>query len=139
MTEPIEFVDDPYAQVDTGGLAGPGAEEEEDADLWAEDTLAERERRAALRTDLSNTDLGDVPVEWLDPATIGLASRAQAAADAGFPSLDTDGDGVSDAGEFLDGTDPLDPTDARTRGWTEDYDPALGGNPDLNQPAILDD
>ena len=111
----------------------------EDADLWAEDVLADRARRATARPDLSNTDLGEVPPEWIDPETISLASRAQAAADAGFPSLDTDGDGVTDAGELIDGTDPLDPTDARTRGWTEDFDPALGGNPDLNQAAILDD
>ena len=121
------------------GLTEAELAEREDGDLWAEDPLAERARRGALRADLSNTDLGDVPPQWLDPATIGLASRAQAAADAGYPSEDTDGDGVTDAGELLDGTDPLDPTDVRTRGWTEDYDPALGGNPDLNLPAILDD
>ena len=87
---------------------------------------------------LADTDLADVPREWLDPATINQAARAQAVADAGISLTDTDGDGVTDAGELMDGTDPLDPNDARSKGWTGDFDPALGGNPDLNQPAILD-
>lgn len=100
--------------------------------------LDEGEPAVIARPDLGNTDLGDVPPEWLDPETIGLAGRAQAAADAGLAVADTDGDGVTDAGEFMDDTDPLDPTDARSKGWTEDFDPALGGIPDINQGAILD-
>jgi len=111
----------------------------EDGTLWEEDTLEAQRRHKASIPDLRGTDLGDVPPEWLDPETIGLAHKAQAAADAGLALEDTDDDGVPDAGEFLHDTDPLDPTDVRTKGWTEDYDPALGGIPDLNRPAILDD
>jgi len=87
---------------------------------------------------LGDTDLADVPPEWIDPQTVGFAAKSQAAVDAGLALADTDGDGVTDAGEFLVDTDPLDPTDARSLGWTEDFDPALGGNPDTNQTAIVD-
>jgi len=112
---------------------------EDDGTLWADDTLAAQQRHAASIPNTRNTGLEDVPREWLDPETLPLAAKSQAAVDAGLALADTDGDGVIDAGEFLDDTDPLDPTDVRSKGWTEDYDPALGGNPDLNQPAILDD
>ena len=111
----------------------------DDGTLWAEDTLEARQRHAASIPNLRGTGLGDVPPEWIDPETVGMAAKAQAAADAGLALEDTDGDGVIDAGEFLDDTDPLDPTDVRSKGWTEDYDPALGGNPDLGREAILDD
>lgn len=111
---------------------------EDDGTLWAEDTLEAQQRHKASYPDLRGTDLGEVPPEWIDPETAGLAKTAQAAADAGLALEDTDGDGVSDAGEFLTDTDPLDPDDVRSKGWTEDFDPALGGNPDLNQTAILD-
>jgi len=110
----------------------------DDGVLWAQDTLAAQRRHAGSVPDLTGTDLGDVPPQWIDPETVGMAARAQAAVDAGLALEDTDGDGVTDAGEFLSDTDPLDPTDTRSRGWTEDFDPALGGNPDLNQSAIVD-
>ena len=131
---------------------------EEDGDLWVEDATAPRpvdpyvedgrlwsesadapHSGTPYPSDLSNTDLNDVPPQWLDRNTIGVAGEAQAEADAGVLPVDTDGDGVSDAGEFVADTDPLDPEDHRSRGWTEDFDPALGGDPDLARPAILGD
>jgi hypothetical protein len=113
--------------------------EREDGDIWADDPNAERAYRQTLIPDVSNTNLNEVPQEWIDPATAPAASRAQAAADAGILIEDTDGDGVTDAGEFIADTDPLDPTDVRGMGWTEDFDPSLGGDPDSNVPAILED
>lgn len=70
-----------------------------------------------------NTDLNDVPQQWIDPETAPLAGRAQALADSGAAIEDTDGDGVTDAGEFVADTDPLDPLNRRTLGVTEDIDP----------------
>lgn len=119
----------------------------DDGDLWADDAkyagdgtlweASEEARRVAGPIDLGNTDLADVPQQWLDRNTIGEASAAQAAADAGLLPVDSDGDGVTDAGEFMADTDPLDAGDVRSLGRTEDFDPALGGDPEDNLPAII--
>jgi len=116
---------------DDGVLWAESAEYAQDGQLW------EHTPGAVPPGDLSNTDLPDVPPQWIDRNTIGLAGEAQAEADAGILPVDSDGDGVSDAGEFVADTDPLDPSDVRTFGLTEDYDPALGGDPDHNRPAII--
>lgn len=70
-----------------------------------------------------NTDLNDIPPQWIDPETAESAGSAQVLADSGIAIEDTDGDGVTDAGEFVADTDPLNPADYRTFGRTEDYDP----------------
>jgi len=116
---------------DDGVLWAESAELAEDGQLWEETP------GLAQPADTSNTDLADVPPQWLDRNTIGVAGAAQAAADAGILPTDSDGDGVTDAGEFVADTDPLDPTDHRTLGLTEDYDPALGGDPEIDRPAII--
>lgn len=95
-----------------------------------------------------NTDLNDIPPEWIDPETAPLAGAAQTLADAGIAIADTDGDGVTDAGEFVADTDPLNAGDHRTLGRTEDYDPSYSsfiddGAPTLSlvesQPGLVDD
>jgi len=96
-----------------------------------------------------NTDLNDIPPEWIDPATAQFAGEAQAAADAGADYEDTDGDGVTDAGEFVADTDPLNPLDHRSLGRTEDDDPnfrdyiddgdvALGDSVETEQVVYLE-
>jgi len=126
-TEETTFADDGDLWADDKNYAGDGT-------LWEETEAA---RRTSAPVDLRNTDLGDVPQQWIDRNTIAEAPALQDAADAGLLPLDSDGDGVIDAGEFMADTDPLDPDDARSLGRTEDYDPALGGDPDAGLPAII--
>lgn len=114
-----------------GTLWADSAELAEDGQLW------ESAPGVAAPTGAGNTDLADVPPQWIDQNTIGEAGALQAEADAGMLPVDSDGDGVTDAGEFVADTDPLDADDVRTLGLTEDYDPALGGDPELNRPAII--
>lgn len=78
-----------------------------------------------------NTDLNDIPQQWIDPETAQFAGVAQSLADSGTAIEDSDGDGVTDAGEFLADTDPLNPADHRSLGRTEDYDP--------NYSSFIDD